>query len=104
MSDINEKLIKETETNGFEVINLLTNYRSPQNIVEFNNKFMTNKMPLVSNNSNNGDLYYLNSRDRGEQAKKIVEVIKYLKENDKIENYFDIGLLFRSTTIFKIES
>lgn len=99
-----EKLIKEKENNGFEVINLLTNYRSPKNIVEFNNKFMTHKMPLTAKNQNNGDLYYLNSRDRGEQAQKIVEVIKYLKENNKIKNYFDVGLLFRSTTIYQIES
>lgn len=99
-----EKLIDEQETNGFEVINLLTNYRSPQNIVEFNNKFMTNKLELNASNSTNGDLYYLNSRDKGEQAKKIVEIIKYLKETDRIENYSDIGLLFRSTTTFQIES
>lgn len=89
--------------NDFEVVNLLTNYRSPKNIVEFNNHFMVDEMELKSDNPNNGDLYYLNSLDNGQQAKKIVQVIKYLKESNKIKNYSDIGLLFRSKNSVQIE-
>ena len=100
----NFKHLYEDKSKGFKVIDLLTNYRSPKNIVDFNNHFMVEKMELKAFNQGNGDLYYLNSNDKAEQARKIVEVIKYLKENGKIEKYSDIGLLFRSTTLTQTES
>ena len=90
--------------NGFEVKELLTNYRSPKNIVRFNNRFMVEDMELRAFNQEDGGLFYLNNRDRGEQAKRIVKVIKYLKKHNKIQKYSDVGLLFRSTTMFQIES
>ena len=92
------------DDNEFEVKELLTNYRSPKNIVEFNNRFMVEDMELKAFNQEDGGLFYLNSRDRGEQAKKIVSVIKHLKKENIIQNYSDIGLLFRSTTMYQIES
>lgn len=95
-----DKLIKSGE---FEVKELLTNYRSPKNIVNFNNHFMVDEMELRANNLDDGDLYYLNSRDKGEQAKKIVATIKYLKKENKVQKYSDIGLLFRSTRLYYIE-
>lgn len=94
------KLIKSGE---FEVKELLTNYRSPKNIVDLTNHFMVDKMELRAHNQNNGDLYYLDSRDKGEQAKKIVGIIKRLKKDKKIEKYSDVGLLFRSTRMNHIE-
>lgn len=90
--------------NEFEVKELLTNYRSPKNIVEFNNRFMVEDMELRAFNQDDGGLFYLNSRDRGEQARKIVTVIKHLKGEGKIQKYSDVGLLFRSTTMYQIES
>lgn len=92
------------EDNEFVVKELLTNYRSPKNIVEFNNKFMVDEMELKAFNQDDGGLFYLNSNDRGEQAKKIVSVIKHLKKENKIQKFSDVGLLFRSTTMYQIES
>lgn len=89
--------------NEFEVNELLTNYRSPKNIVEFNNRFMVDDMELRAFNQDDGGLFYLDSSDKGQQAKKIVQVIKYLKETNKIKKYSDVGLLFRSTTMYQIE-
>ena len=92
------------EDNGFEVKELLTNYRSPKNIVKFNNHFMVDEMELRAFNQDDGGLFYLNSRDKGEQARKIVSVIKHLKKEGKIQNYSDVGLLFRATTMYQIEA
>jgi DNA helicase-2/ATP-dependent DNA helicase PcrA len=87
----------------FEVKELLTNYRSPKNFVALTNRFMVDEMELRANNLNDGDLYYLNNRDKGEQAKKIVATIKHLKKENKVQKYSDIGLLFRSTRMNYIE-
>ena len=95
-----DKLIKNDE---FEVKELLTNYRSPKNIVNLTNHFMVDEMELRAHNLEDGDLYYLNSRDNGEQAKKIVGIIKRLKKDNKIQKYSDVGLLFRSTRMYYIE-
>lgn len=86
----------------FEVKELLTNYRSPKNIVKLNNHFMVDKMQLKANNQNYGDLYYLNSKNREEQAKKIVNILKHLKDENKIKNFSDVCLLFRYTTMHHI--
>lgn len=91
------------KNDDFEVKELLTNYRSPKNIVNLTNHFMVDEMELRAFNQDDGDLYYLNSRDKGEQAKKIVGVIKRLKKDKKIEKYSDVGLLFRSTRMYHIE-
>lgn len=100
-SNFKKLLNKDSE---FEVKELLTNYRSPKNIVEFNNRFMVDDMELRAFNHENGGLFYLDSKDRGEQAKKIVSVIKHLKKENIIQKYSDIGLLFRSTKMYQIES
>ena len=94
------RLMKSGE---FEVKELLTNYRSPKNIVNLTNHFMVDEMELRANNLNNGDLYYLNNLDKGQQAKKIVAIIKHLKKENKVQKYSDIGLLFRSTRLYYIE-
>ena len=100
----NFKNLMDDDDSEFEVVNLLTNYRSPKNIVDFNNHFMVEKMELRANNQGRGDLYYLDSSDKGEEAQKIVDVIKYLYETGKIKKYSDVGLLFRSTKVKNIES
>lgn len=100
VSDNFNQLIKSGE---FEIKELLTNYRSPKNFVDLTNHFMVDEMELRAFNVNDGDLYYLNSKDKGEQAKKIVGIIKRLKKDNIIQKFSDVGLLFRSTRMYYIE-
>ena len=94
------------EKDGFEKVILNSNYRSAKSIVEFNEEFISREdddKKLVSARSDNaeGAVYYLDSFNLDMQARKIVEIIKYLHENNGVK-YSDIGLLFRSTLSHKI--
>lgn len=86
----------------FKRVDLLVNYRSPPNIVKFNEDFIKKhgrafeKENVMSNTDSNGDLFYLDSMNGAEEAKKIVSIVKYMKETGKINKYSDVGLLFRT--------
>lgn len=93
------------DKDGFEKVILNNNYRSAKSIVEFNEKFINrdDEKKLVSARSDNaeGAVYYLSNFNQDMQAHKIVEIIKYLHNNNGVK-YSDIGLLFRSTLSNKI--
>lgn len=86
----------------FKRVDLLVNYRTPQNIIDFNEDFIKNhgrlfvKNPVKSNKTDKGDLYYLDSMNGAEEAEKIVSIIKSMKETGKIKKFSDVGLLFRT--------
>lgn len=91
---------------GFEKVILNNNYRSAKAIVEFNEQFIDREdddKKLVSSRTDNaeGAVYYLSNFNLRIQADRIVEIIKYLHENNGVR-YSDIGLLFRSTLSNKI--
>lgn len=87
---------------NFKNVDLLVNYRTPQNIIDFNENFISNhgrrikKEQIKSNKAYQGDLYYLDSKDGFSEAKKIVNIIKEMKRLEKINKFSDVGLLFRT--------
>ena len=90
----------------FYKVILKTNYRSSKNIVEFNEKFMSNyRLPqeVIPYKDKIGDLYYISNKDEESEAKKIAETIKHLKSTGKINNYSNIALISRSKKREKIE-
>ena len=92
---INEFMARE----DFKQVTLKTNYRSCQNIVEFNEKFMSNyrhSQEVIPNNDEIGDLYYISNKDKETEAQKIAKIIKHLKSTNKISNYSNIALISRS--------
>ena len=99
----NNKFLYELLDEGdFERIDLLVNYRTPENIVKFNEYFIQNhgrqldKGEIIANKKEHGDFYYLDNRDGGEESARIIQIIKHLKSSGKISKYSDVGLLFRS--------
>lgn len=94
------------DKDGFEKVVLNNNYRSAKSIVKFNEDFISrgdDDKKLISARSDNaeGAVYYLDNFNPNIQAERIVEIIKYLHENNGVR-YSDIGLLFRSTLSHKI--
>lgn len=90
-----------TKNHDSEVITLKTNYRSTGNIVEFNENFIkddrVNKKELQAVREKNTKIYYLENSSEQEEAERIVQIIKDLKDNSIIKQYSDIGILFRAT-------
>lgn len=99
----NNKFLYELLDEGdFKRIDLLVNYRTPENIIKFNEYFIKShgrqidKGDIIANKKQSGDFYYLDNKDSGEEATKIISIIKHLKSSGKISKYSDVGLLFRS--------
>ncbi|MDO5849484.1 MAG: ATP-dependent DNA helicase [Methanobrevibacter sp.] len=84
------------------VISLDVNYRSTANVVNLTEEFIKDRRGegsqknMTYNREFDSNNYYTVSEDNVEEAYNIVEFIKNLKENNKIENYSDIAILFRS--------
>ena len=98
----NKFLYDLLENDDFKRIDLLVNYRAPQNIIDFNEKFIRNhgrklhKQDIKSDKSYDGDLYYLDSKNAAIESQKVVSIIKQMKELGKINKYSDVGILFRT--------
>ena len=94
-----ERLLNDDE---FKRVDLQVNYRTPQNIIDFNEDFIKNhgrlyqKEEIKSDKYDDGDLYYLDSQNGAEEANKILSIIKSMKASGKINKYSDVGLLFRT--------
>tara|TARA_B100000959_G_scaffold284431_1_gene356054 strand:- start:898 stop:3660 length:2763 start_codon:yes stop_codon:yes gene_type:complete len=77
------------------------NFRSVSKIVDSSNKIVENipfrniEKKIVSKNEEDGDVFYTVFKDPNEEAKSIVKIVKYLKENKNI-NYGEQAVLFRS--------
>lgn len=95
-----------TKREDFELITLKNNYRSYKNIVDFNEYFMSKQRGSTINfkvkNQSNGDLFYIENEDAIEEIDSIVNVIKFLKDNERIKTYSDIAIISNSV-VYKNE-
>ena len=98
----------------FEFKSLPTNYRSTQEIIDISEDFIKHQRPEDSalgksncgRETHNKNYYLVNNFDKtnkeskllstGLEADNIVNIIKYLTENKKVNKLSDIGILFRS--------
>ena len=97
------KYLRDNYADDFEFKSLSTNYRSTNQIIDISEDFIKHqrddKSPLQKpkyGRKVENKIYYLLNEDKASEAKNIFEIIKYLKKEDKINNYSDIGILSRS--------
>lgn len=85
-----------------ELISLNYNYRSTNNIIRTSEAFIKpqrkeySKKYLVGARNEDKASYILESLDSQEEAQKIFNLIKDLKDNGKIRQYNDVAILYRS--------
>ena len=85
-----------------ELISLNYNYRSTNNIIRTSKAFIKpqrkeySKKYLVGARNEDKASYILESLDPQEEAQKIFNLIKDLKDNGKIRQYSDVAILYRS--------
>lgn len=85
-----------------ELISLNYNYRSTNNIIRTSEAFIKpqrkeySKKYLVGARNEDKSSYILESLDPQEEAQKIFNLIKDLKDNGKIRQYNDVAILYRS--------
>lgn len=85
-----------------ELISLNYNYRSTNNIIRTSEAFIKpqrkeySKKYLVGARNEDKASYILESLDSQEEAQKIFNLIKDLKDNGKIRQYSDVAILYRS--------
>lgn len=85
-----------------ELISLNYNYRSTNNIIRTSEAFIKpqrkeySKKYLVGVRNEDKASYILESLDPQEEAQKIFNLIKDLKDNGKIRQYSDVAILYRS--------
>ena len=98
-----EDYFKHLEENySVKKIALNTNYRSSDEIIRFSEDYIMHQRDensgkkLKGNRNVSRDIYYLENETREEESKKLIEIIKNLKENNIIDEYSDIGILYRS--------
>ena len=88
-------------------VDLDSNYRSGKNIVDFNEyfikKYRSSKKKLVPKRNIDSNVYYMVSdadSSINSEADNIALLIKSLKDENKISNYSDVGVLFRGIQSF----
>lgn len=90
----------------FKNIRLDTNYRSPRNIVDFNESFMSKQrgsyMDFKVKNESFGDLFYIKNHDALDEVQSIVEIIKFLIEDKRLNSLSDIAIISNSV-VYKTE-
>lgn len=85
-----------------ELISLNYNYRSTNNIIRTSEAFIKpqrkeySKKYLVGARNEDKESYILESLDPQEEAQKIFNLIKDLKDNGKIRQYSGVAILYRS--------
>lgn len=85
-----------------KLISLNYNYRSTNNIIRTSEAFIKpqrkeySKKYLVGARNEDKESYILESLDPQEEAQKIFNLIKDLKDNGKIRQYSDVAILYRS--------
>ena len=85
-----------------ELISLNYNYRSTNNIIRTSEAFIKpqrkeySKKYLVGARNEDKESYILESLDPQEEAQKIFNLIKDLKDTGKIRQYSDVAILYRS--------
>ena len=97
----NPKFFKDyAESDEFEIKTLVNNYRSSEDIVEFNESYIKPRRhppkELKAYNSTKMPVFILENRDDSEEYKSIAYLINNLMRDDKISKYSDVCILFRS--------
>jgi DNA helicase-2/ATP-dependent DNA helicase PcrA len=89
-----------SRSDEFEKRILVNNYRSTSDIVEFNERFITekrvNQKDLEAVNESKMPVCMIESRRDDEEYRAIAYIIKNLKDYRKIAKYSDVCVLFRS--------
>ena len=85
-----------------KVLSLDVNYRSTKSIVEASDAFIAHQRKGYSqkhlesdNKKYDNDTFIIKNADHDEEARRIFEAIKYLKENGKIKDYGEVAILYR---------
>ena len=104
----NSQIFEDFKNNeNTEVISLTTNYRSRENINNFNREFINSSIGNIirpadleknteANNQKDSTVFFIENETKNQQAVNIAETIKYLKEEGYINNYSDVGVLMRT--------
>ena len=97
------KYLRENCSKYFEFKSLPTNYRSTNQIIDISEDFIKHQRDEKSSLQKpqygrkvENNVYYMLNEDKASEARNIFNIIKYLKENGKINSYSDIGILSRS--------
>ena len=97
------KKLYDDHGKDIEKKDLSTNYRSTNEIIDFSEKYIQEQKKKHSSKSDadgardvSRDIYYMVSNDNKSEAQKLVDLILNLKNNDKIDDYSEIGILLRS--------
>lgn len=95
-------LMDMVEDYNGHLISLNQNYRSTENVVTLTEEFIRNRRPPESQKSMEhvrdfkSSNHYITNEDNDGEAAEIVDFVKTLKEEGKIEKYSDVAILFRS--------
>ena len=97
------KYLRDKFADEFEFKSLPTNYRSTNQIIDISEDFIKHqrdersplKKPKYGRKVEN-NVYYMLNEDKASEARNLFEIIKYLKDEGKINHYSDIGILARS--------
>lgn len=93
--------IKKHYSEKFEEVFLPTNYRSTEEIIDFTEDFILphyedpEDVPDKSGTDKHNDVYFMVNEDRHIEAENIIEIIKYIIADNRM-NLSDIGILSRS--------
>lgn len=90
------------DTYDCEVVNLNLNYRSSDEVIDLAEKYIKYQRRESSEKGGIGTRkiskpsFYINSDKNQDEAVKIADIIRHLKDSGKVKNYSDIAILTRS--------
>lgn len=94
--------LRENHSEKFEEVFLTTNYRSTEEIIDFTQDFILphhesqdKLIPAKCGSGKSNDVYFMVSEDKKKEAENILEIIRYVMADGKL-NLSDIGILMRS--------
>lgn len=97
------KKLYDDNGENVEKMDLSTNYRSTNEIIDFSEKYIYEQKVKHSSKSDadgardvSRDIYYMVSDDNESEAEQLVSLILNLKHTGKIDDYSEIGVLVRS--------
>ena len=100
----NKNYFKELPEDKFEEVFLSTNYRSTEEIIDLSHDFIVEHydspdelIPAKCGSGKSNDVYFMVNEDKKTEAENILEIIKYIMADDRM-NLSDIGILLRSVT------
>lgn len=98
----NKNYFKELPKDKFEEVFLSTNYRSTEEIIDISQDFIVNHydspeelIPAKCGSGKHNDVYFMVNEDKKIEAQNILEIIKYVIADERM-NLSDIGILLRS--------